>query len=529
MIIDKTHCMGYSAPKLPQFKGHVKITLHNCRTGKNEVIEGENIVTNAVRDILAANYLGAVDYSKIFGSSGLWRKWFGGVLLYEQAHTLNPDNYYPSSDSDNHLFAHAGQNSVDPEYDDDMTRGNPVTAAFVATEDTIKQVWEWGSSRGNVPDGRFIRALSLTHADTGDAGLGSNTYAFTQFTPFDIISRFEGFDYKLKSLIFAPYDESNGLAYAIGSDGEWHGGYPGGNQAFETNKITLYIRKFPFSKAGLFQMQVPNTSINLSGSSTVSLEKIFTITLPFNVYAMPCYYFDYDNKKLWLFTNVNSVNAGSFSKTQIRWARIDLSDLENVTVEANGTIVSDTSNLAPLGWGDNTANYGRGRSDFSAIIFDGTYFYFPTGSTSGYTGYQKINFSNQSDQSTITLTTSRPAYPLNPMFSGGLLLADGRVTNGNIGYACSSLYSGSDNDYETMRPSWLFSTPNRPSSYLMNADGSSVNASGTSASWNRRFIMANKMLNTTLFNLPAPVQKTSSQSMTVEYTLQEIPEGGDES
>lgn len=79
-----------------------------------------------------------------------------------------------------------------------------------------------------------------------------------------------------------------------------------------------------------------------------------------------------------------------------------------------------------------------------------------------------------------------------------------------------------------MRPSWLFSTPNRPSSYLMNADGSSVNASGILASWNKRFIIANKMLNTTLFNLPAPVQKTSSQSMIVEYTLQEIPEGGAE-
>ena len=539
MIIDKSRHFGYSTPKLPKFKGHVKITLHNCRTGKNEVIEGENIVTNAVRDLLAANYLGAVDYNKIFGADGLWRKWFGGVLLYEQAHptqtvggveVLDPDDYFPRADSVSHLFAHAGQNSIDSQHDDDLTRGNPVAAAFVATENTIKQVWEWGSARGNVPDGRYIRALSLTHADTGDAGLGNTGYAFQNFVPFEKIDRFEGFTYKLSSLIFAPYDESNGLAFAIGEDGEWHGGYPGGHQSFETAKVTIYIRKFPFAKAGLFQAIVPNTNLVLPGGATVSIDKQFEITLPFNIYANPCYYFDYTNKKLWLFTNVNSVGASTFSKTDIKWARIDLSDLESVSVEANGTIVSDTSNLAPLGWGDNATNFGRGRSDFSAIVFDGTSFYFPTGSKNSYTGYQRINFANQSDQSTIVFNNARTDYPLEPMYAGGLLVADGRVTNGAVGYNCGTILDYAGQEYSTMRASWLYSQPNKVSSYVMNCDGGSLaDASGYVDNWNRRCILANKMLNTTLFNLPNPVQKTSSQSMTVEYTLQEVPEGGGES
>ena len=53
MIKDKTYLTGFNQPKLPKLKGHVKITLHNCRTGKNEVVEGDNIITNAVNDIFA--------------------------------------------------------------------------------------------------------------------------------------------------------------------------------------------------------------------------------------------------------------------------------------------------------------------------------------------------------------------------------------------------------------------------------------------------------------------------------------------
>lgn len=519
MIIDKMSHSGYAAPKLPKLKGHVKITLHNCRTGKNEVIEGENIVTNAVRDILAANYLGAVDYSKIFGADGLWKKWFGGILLYEQAHptetvggvqVLNPDNYYPRADNISHLFAHAGQNSVDPLHDDDLSRGNPVAAAFVETEDTIKQVWEWGSIRGNVPDGRFIRALSLTHSDVGDAGLGSDYYAFQNFTPFEIIDRFQSHTHNRYDYVFSQYDEAHALAFAIGEDGDWTEGH----QAFETNKLTVYKRKFPFLKTGLYQTQLVDGTF----------QQQFTVTLPFNVYAMPCFYFDQENKLLWVFTNYTS--SSSFSKSVIKYAVINC---ETKTISTSGTITSDTENLAPMGYGDNSVYYGTGRSVFSAIVFDGTYFYFPTGINNGageikerLTGYQKINFSNQSDQATITLSSGEVNRFWSAVCGGGLIVAPGCVANGTSLYKCqNSIVNNLENNGFTVIPS----QPNKPSGFVQMMDTLRITNTFTD-SW--RWILANKMLNTTLFNLPNPVQKTSSQSMTVEYTIQEVT-GGDES
>ena len=535
MIIDKSRQFGYAAPKLPKFKGHVKITLHNCRTGKNEVIEGENIVTNAVRDILAANYLGAVDYGKLFGSDGLWKKWFGGVLLYEQAHptetvggvqVLNPDDYYPRGDNVSHVFAHAGQNSVDSLHDDDLTRGNPVSAAFVQTEDTIKQVWEWGSIRGNVPDGRFIRALSLTHSDVGDAGLGSDTYAFQNFNPLESIA-VSSLPAGVQGLnggdnIAAQYDDSHGLYFHIGEPADYYGGHIG----FETQKISVYIRKMAFFKAGLYDTQ----------NGKLDYQKTITVTTSTTFFCNPSYYFDYTTKRLWLFTNVTAItNRGrpsSYSTSVISYSVLDLSDLDNVTEYAHGTITSDTSNIAMLCASCNDSNdWSNSRRWFYNIMKIGDYFYFPTsngwsGSPEGAgtwymncTGYKKINFTNQADQASIPFLTAKDIFTPS-IGGGGIIINSGRVVNGNTGYTCLDQYTPAAGG-GTVDTTRCFCQPNKPSS-LLTTIGNMPNNTAT------RYIFANKMLNTTLFNLPNPVQKTSSQSMTVEYTIQEV-HGGDES
>ena len=96
---------------LPKLKGHVKLTLRDAKTGKIEkVAEGDNIVTNAVRDIFSNNSLGALSYSKMMP---LYSNWYGGVLLFSNAHALNngnldPDNYFQRDDTTSHLTAHAG-------------------------------------------------------------------------------------------------------------------------------------------------------------------------------------------------------------------------------------------------------------------------------------------------------------------------------------------------------------------------------------------------------------------------------------
>ena len=501
-----------------KFKGHVKLTLRDIKTGEIvQVEEADNIVTNAVRDILAANYVGAVDYSKILGADGLWKKWYGGVLIYEQALTLDADNYFPKSDANNHLWGHAGQTSIDAEHDDDLTRGNPLSIAVVHTDGSVKLVWEFGANRANVPDGRYIRSLALTHSDTGDAGLGSNTYAFQNFTPFEATAQesFKQIPTVAKTIfsgqLFGQYDDSHGFSFYIGEEG-----YYDDHLLFSTNKVTVFIKKFPYLKAGLYETQsVDNLYVK---SFTIESSNI-------TFYTQPAFYFDYENKRLWLFTNVTSTGL-AYDKSHIDYIVIDC---DSETEVAHGTIISDASDLGQIGsffnrWG---FNWGGSFLPYN-IVFDGTYFYFPTGTDlQGVTGYKKINFSNQSDQDLITFLRTLPYTQ--PVRAGELLVscghdfiaeiydgvAPGVVVNGDTGYPCAPV---SFLDSSAMD---AYNLQDKPS-----FEGMSV---GITRNTNRvtRGVFANKMVHTTLFNLPNPVQKDSSKSMTVEYTLTQI--GEDES
>ena len=542
MIKDTQQLQGFNNIKLPKLKGHVKITLHNPTTGKNEVVEGDNIVTNAVRDIMANNYMGCVDYSQMFP---LWSKWYGGILLYQAPHptttvggeeVLDPDKYYPQSDLVNHLVAHAGQTAIGAT-DDDLRRGNPVTSQYVHDSNSMKMVWEWSTSHGN----GTISALSLTHTDTGDAGLGSNTTAFQAFQPLANLTNSvmpqTGSNFSPENLAFQ-YDENHGVELRIG-DGTDAGdeGYYANHISFQTSKITLLVHKKPYSKSGLFD------ELNISDDTTLTIKKVVPTHLTF--YANPCYYFDYENKQLWLFANLTQVISGTsyigsgWDKSWACYTKLDLSDLsvagdqmeidygnvKDTSAVSHRAIHSDTSALAPLGVALNNS-YGGSKGACANIVYSNGSFYFPCADqlllrdntiNTLITGYKRINFVNQGDQDTITYlepgSISTPENMLPYTFYGdGVFVSDGVVLNGLTGYKCARYINRNAyvNTYQV-----LLNQGDKPISYAV--------LTAVSTFFERR-ILANKMLNTTLFNLPTPVTKTSSQAMTVEYTLTEASE-----
>lgn len=506
IIKDKmTRFEAFGRSKFPMLKGHVKLTLRNVHNGKTEVIEGENIVTNAVADMMALNYFGAIDYSKIWGANGLWKKWFGGVLAYGSAHpNLDADKYFPQAESDNHLIAHAGQSAIDVEHDDDLRRGNPTPSSFVATDSSMKQVWEWGTTHGN----GTIRALSLCHSDVGDAGLGSTHYAFQNFSPFEQIqnSNLPSVLISATSInnISGQYDDNHCFFFHHGEESD----FQLGTVYYNTNKLTVHVRRFPFSKVGLFETYTPTTR-----------ERVFTVTMPFSTYFLPAYHFDYANKLLWIFNNTTDI--GQYSTTTVNYCVIDC---ESEEITTSGTIVSDTENLPPLCCSSGNGNYyDQCRYDYAQILKDGNYIYLPTGTVGRWTtgdapivtvnGYKKINLSNQSEQSSITFNTGRTVYR-SVIKDGGLLVQSGTVVNGDVGYDCVDQfpsYSESDAYY-----GWEFASPHRQVTYA------SPRGTGFREATVATYILANKLLNTTKYNLPSAITKTASQSMTVEYTLTEV-------
>ena len=515
-VKEKTYLNGFNTVKLPKLKGHIKLTLHNCRTGKNEVVEGDNIITNAVRDIFLNNQLGGIDYSKLLP---LWSKWFGGVLCYENAHplsggVLDPDDYYPQGDLINPVTAHAGQ--VSPQdLADDRKRGMPNTAGQVFTDGVVKQAWEWGSTQGN----GNISALSLTHADVGDCGLGSTSDAFGAFSPFDLIqgSQLPNSDAGLinKDNLFTRYDDNHGLFFTIGDVGDF---YYGRHTSFATQKLTVYVRRLPYFKAGLIE--------TLHADS--DYQRVFTVeTSGATMYAQPSYYFDVEHKYLWIFYNNTSTCGseagaywweGTWSNNTVNYFVVDC---ENEEIVDEGTIVSASNDLAPLSM-PRAIGAGATETDFyvnACIVKDGSYVYLPTGTINGYwtaysnyriTGYRKINITNQADQDVIEFNDTQNAF-MSAIKAGGLIINSGRVVNGGVGYSCVSQLTESNR---------AFNDVHKPSFLAMPIGVG--NQSGTLP----RYIVANKLVNSSKFNLPSTVQKTSNQSMTVEYTLTEV---GDES
>ena len=332
---------NYGGMKLPKLKGHVKITLHNPTTGKNEVIEGDNIQTKALEDIFMANYLGSVNYGSLLT---LAEKWFGGCLLYHDAFPTvtidgdvvpDPAAYFPQGDDVNTLIAHAGDEAPASAaiVNEDLKRGSPVD--ITKTGNSIKYTWDWTTRQGN----GVISALALTHKDTGNAGIGNTSTAFKNFNPFESIGNLPAATVSVNAIddIFAQYNDNHCLWFCIGDGTD----FVNGHTTFQTNKLTVFIRRLPYNKTGLFE-----TLTVLGGNDYL---KKFTVEVQsFDFYDQPSYFFDYENKKLWVFTNTTGVSTYGhiyYSKNTVHYAIIDC---ETGTIDSEGTIVSDDDDLAPV-------------------------------------------------------------------------------------------------------------------------------------------------------------------------------------
>lgn len=511
MINDKVRMNGINGAKMPRLKGHIKLTLHNCRTGKNEVYEGDNIVTNAVADILGADYAGGVDFNTL---APLWQKWFGGVLCYQQAHALNngvldPTDYFIKSDATQHVIAHAGQTAIDSEHDDDISRGSPVGVAYVKTNNSMKTVFEWGSSRGN----GTIAALSLTHSDTGSFGTGGNFYDFiNNYCPYALINRSDSSwnikdlsTIKNKAMALTQYDEANSLCFYLGSDDfDWN---------TVSDNVTVYINKLAYTKTGLFQ----------TAFSSAELNRKFTVQTPITFYSMPCFYFDQATKYLWLFTNVTDI-YNSFDNTNVKYCVIDCENEEMVNLGTElspvyyKTIVSDTSNLTRLGVKDSSEWFIN-----SSIFKFGNNVYLPiTTNAASYqnvSGLKRISL-NTADQTQINFSDTLYYMP-ELMGSEEIQIAPYKPANANIAYVINGDNAWKcKNDVQTMNERVLGTYVNSP--YKVSSLVSPENRYRASISIYPRYIFANKLINSTKYNLPSSVQKTTSQSMTVEYTLTEV-------
>lgn len=486
MIKDNMQPQSIGGYKLPKLKGTVEIKLHNPTTGKTEIQRGENMITNAVSDIFASNYCGALDYRKLLP---LYNKMYGGILCFSKQ--LNVDTEQGAADDyfipDNHptdgnpVTAHAGQTSFSTQ-DDDYTRGIP--SNVTATDGTVTFSWEWGLSAGN----GTIQSLALTHTDVGDAGTGSTSQAFQALKPVinacyyrDMNNTYWGIPSATSQYIRIIKD---GYAYSL----------------FATTTTNMAITKIPiaFEQTGLV---AGSPFINMdSGLTEVHNIDVTTLglTMSGDRVAQPFYFYDRNNTVWFLFNTVLSRTFKYITVNLTTWAT------------TSGTITTDAVEVGPF-ISDTYSGCPQ-----TELLFDGTYMYLPRSKADRdgtHNGALRMKLPpNQADQTTTGFTATSRCLGgfFMPNARNRVLVADSLVINNGTLYTASTDSSWSAYYAISALPMTIYN--NGLTSLTLQCSGS--------ASW--YYVGVSKFYLGTKYNLQSAVTKTPSQSMIVTYTLTEV-------
>ena len=479
-LSEQIKALDYKGRDFPLIAGTVKFKLHNVHNGKDEVIEEHNMVTNALADIFTNNYGGLINYQNF---ADLYNTWLGGVLLFQnQLDLTSADDYGIPDNTTNPIKAHAGQTPLSDQADD-LTRGNPDSTGTVLASGSTKLRWEWGTSAGN----GTIASLGLTHTDTGSYGTGIASTAQMSLSPFVAIGNM-----------------TRGGSYSDNI-----------NSAMAVNDNIAYKFYLPSTTSvKIYKAPINVTKFKLQGSALLPISAYasapVTATLP-NAYWHTCacyYHFDFANNKLMLF------GVPSNNQTKLYQDTIDL--------DSGAVTHKEITVTGAMLWGFHTSTrsgYGVGDSMLvptKAIIFNNYIYVY--GNTSVLSGYHpmkmyKINLTDNTDQEEIDtslLTTDLRLDGENTSATANLVTPFGGI----IVHNCYLI-----ND-DVMYPLTI-SRPTRTNLYSYGIYNSvSAPAFSTDASIN--VIYACKLYLATKFNLSSAVTKTSAQSMTVEYSLQEV-------
>ena len=157
-----------------KLKGTMVMELTDVNTGEVITITEENMVTNAVNDILGTNPMGVFYCEADYSTGTVWTgnllpicpNMIGGILLFSKALEEKADNIYPSSDNLPVAYASNNVNSTA-----NTARGSMNLTESKALDNGYKFVWEFTPSQGN----GTIAAVALTSKQGGENGFGSLT------------------------------------------------------------------------------------------------------------------------------------------------------------------------------------------------------------------------------------------------------------------------------------------------------------------------------------------------------------------
>lgn len=477
-ICDITPPQKFGTLSFPKLQGSCKIMLTDTVSNETQVIEGNNLITDAVKDIYSENPCSSIDYD--YAYQPLATKMFGGILCFSKNLDQSANTYSIPMQDVNSITAHAGQDL--PISDDDLSRGNPITSEFVYTKDSVTQVWEWDSRHGS----GVISAIALCHTDLGNVGINCQSAALGSFFPIHFV-RNSGFD------ITETYGNRHLLAYKEDI------GY---SFTCTNNVITIYKTPVEIYSTGiLFRRCGSNPDHQIASDINISSG--------FNTVADCLYYFDLKNNILRL--------VGPTDANALKVITVNLLT-NSASIETH--ILSGLTNSL---WCPRFVSSYNQNSP-CAISKTGNFIYYPicqnwnNGQGSAeIIKYIRINmqdwsFSEVSPHFSNVINTYSSYW-------GGAKINDCGITSQFItSIPIRALYFNGLDSYT----SYEYSTPVVPneSSYYYSNNNVGIGR------YDKYYVFGTqKLYLATKFNLPSPIKKTSHK-LRIEYTLKEIPSNG---
>ena len=198
-----------------KLKGTAVIELTDVNTNEVETYVEENMVTNAVNNILGLNPMAVFYCEEEYNTGLVWKdnllpicpNMIGGILLFPKALEENADNIYVQSDNLPVAYASNDVNSTA-----NTARGSLNLTESKALDNGYKFVWEFTASQGN----GTIAAIALTSALGGQNGFGSSVAdasTFLQLKEVDIGNL--GLEKQVVLFETAEVDFENDILYSI--------------------------------------------------------------------------------------------------------------------------------------------------------------------------------------------------------------------------------------------------------------------------------------------------------------------------
>lgn len=534
--------LGHTGPSLPEIKGHTKIILTDAKSGKiNDIIEEDNMITNAVPNIFRTNYFG----NNLFGNNCLLpiRQLFGGVMCFENPITEDANNIYPPCENENRLVAHAGYNTNAAVLNPKLGTLSNLSAQG-ADRNSYTYIWDFGPDKGN----GTIQSVCLTSKWGGNVGLTANQsltdqYNFINITNGRHFSRITDYN-KLyaydpnASVSYDFYDYNTNYGYKLAVYTEWGELAPGHTDDWGRQldiSFTLTKMKINPLNYGLNDYPYYNTWSEWKDNVRIfykTYEKVLHWNTAHNTSyrpdscPIPIIFVDPDNTKWYVLyrgepgANINKcqlyeITLNQNEEIEITQLHQDFDFYDNFYQREE--IYYETSIKIPIH--DNSIYYP---------------IYYAEGN--GFRYLRKINISTGAVTQIDQVQNPVTDHPLFTFYAGSYIhttamtrwvgnyySCNGWCINNDKLYHCSASRTGVNIGFDEPEDRYysklLEPNPISPL-WLVEARGNTVNTSYAREEFFTTYLFTPYLA--TINNLASPVSKTEDQAMQIQYTLTQV-------